>query len=221
MKTDFWASGNHFLPFFLNSSQLLLLEAVFHLTRTYWKRGFYLFCLLFHSKFFSVSGNQGAVHFLKTSHIPASRHQFFQFFQKFFKVEATFPCSENVFLMGFQPSGKSIGQCYFTASRNHYWYKEKTVLRERAHYCQWTTDFLAGGNHFISIFQRFLQVIIYFPSSRSVFFNEILHSDQWKLICWLMETVFFSSEVFPSIGNRQLNWSKPIFKERSYFNQCN
>ena len=156
MKTDFWASGNHFLPFFLNSSQLLLLEAVFHLTRTYWKRGFYLFCLLFHSKFFSVSGNQGAVHFLKTSHIPASRHQFFQFFQKFFKVEATFPCSENVFLMGFQPSGKSIGQCYFTASRNHYWYKEKTVLRERAHYCQWTTDFLAGGNHFISIFSEIL-----------------------------------------------------------------
>ena len=28
-----------------------------------------------------------------------------------------------------------FGQCYFPASRNHYWNKEKTALRERAHSC--------------------------------------------------------------------------------------
>ena len=41
-----------------------------------------------------------------------------------------------------------LGQCYFAANRNHYWNKEKTVLRERAHYCQWTTDLPASGKHF-------------------------------------------------------------------------
>ena len=28
-----------------------------------------------------------------------------------------------------------FGQCYFAGSRNHFWNKEKTVLRERAHSC--------------------------------------------------------------------------------------
>ena len=28
-----------------------------------------------------------------------------------------------------------FGQCYFAASRNYYWNKEKTVLRERVHSC--------------------------------------------------------------------------------------
>ena len=100
-----------------------------------------------------------------------------------------------------------FGQCYFTASRNHYWNKEKTVLRERAHSCQWKSFFF-----FIS--QRLLPVIVYFPSSESVFFNEILHSDQWKRIFWLVETVSFCSGVFPSSGNCHLNYWKPIFKER-------
>ena len=43
---------------FLDSSQLLPVEAVFHLNiLETWKRGIYPFCLLFYSKFFSVSGN--------------------------------------------------------------------------------------------------------------------------------------------------------------------
>ena len=57
----------------------------------------------------------------------------------------------------FLPSGNSIfGECYFTASRNHYWNKEKTVLRVRAHCCYCTTDFLANGNHFFLHFSEIL-----------------------------------------------------------------
>ena len=60
MKTDFWASGNHFFSIFLDSSQLIPMEAVFHLTRRYWKRGNEVFiCFLSVVLFrdFSVSGN--------------------------------------------------------------------------------------------------------------------------------------------------------------------
>ena len=95
----------------------------------------------------------------------------------------------------FLPSGNSIfGECYFTASRNHYWNKEKTVLRVRAHCCYCTTDFLADGNHVFSIFQKLLLGIVHFPSSESV----------------------FCLEVFPSSENRHLNYWKPLFKERLY-----
>ena len=55
--------------------------------------------------------------------------------------------------MDFLSSGNSIfSQCYFTTSRNHCWNKEKTVLRERAHSCQWAIDFLASGKDFFSLF---------------------------------------------------------------------
>ena len=54
----------------------------------------------------------------------------------------------------FLSSGKSVffGQCYFAASRNRYWNKEETVLREILHSCQWTIDFLAIEKHFFSPF---------------------------------------------------------------------
>ena len=45
-----------------------------------------------------------------------------------------------------------FGRCYFVPSRNNYWNKEKTVLRERTHSFQWKTNFPARGNHFISPF---------------------------------------------------------------------
>ena len=70
----------------------------------------------------------------------------------------------------FLPSGNSIfSECYFTASRNHYWNKEKTVLRLRAHCCYWTTDFLANGNHFVLHFSATLA-------------RDNLFSVQWKCI---------------------------------------
>ena len=60
------------------------------------------------------------------------------------------------------------------------------------------TDFPAGGNHF---FLHFSEVpVSFFPSGRKVFFNEILHSDLRKRIFWLLETVFFCTEVFFQVG---------------------
>ena len=92
----------------------------------------------------------------------------FSIFQRFFKVEAGFPYSgKGIFQYSSPRQCKWIfcleetvcfGQCYFTASRNHYWKKEKTVLRERAHSYQWTTDFLAGRNNFFSIFQSLFSI---------------------------------------------------------------
>ena len=85
------------------------MEAVFYLTRTYWKLGnkvFICFCVLFYSEFFSVSGNyywnQGEVHFLKTNHIPAMT-PIFPIFQGFFKVEAAFLNSGNIFFNILHP----------------------------------------------------------------------------------------------------------------------
>ena len=125
-----------------------------------------------------------------TNHIPVSGHQFFQFFRYFLKWKQLFRIVETYFLifftwlvqMDFLPSGNSIfGECYFTASRNHYWNKEKTVLRVRAHCCYWTTDFLTKGNHFFLHFSENLaRDLVEVKSSGSVFFNEILHSDLWK-----------------------------------------
>ena len=66
----------------------------------------------------------------------------------------------------------SFSQCYLTASRNHYWNKKKTVLRERerALSCLWTTYFPASRKHFFfSIFHKrilFLVDKILIPQAR-------------------------------------------------------
>ena len=113
-----------------------------------------------------------------TNHIPVSGHQFFQFFRYFLKQKQLFRIVETYFSIfltwpvqtDFLPSRNSIfGGCYFTASRNHYWNKEKTVLRVRAHCCYWTTDFLANGIHF------FLHV-------SETLARDSLFSVQWKCI---------------------------------------
>ena len=49
-----------------------------------------------------------------------------------------------------------FGQCYFTASRNQYWNKEKTVLKERAHYASGQQTFWLVEIIFFSIFQGLL-----------------------------------------------------------------
>ena len=46
----------------------------------------------------------GGSPFLKTNYIPASGHQFFQLFRRFFKLEAAFPDSGNVFFNIFHPT---------------------------------------------------------------------------------------------------------------------
>ena len=56
------------------------------------------------------------------------------------------------------------------------------------------TGFAASENHFFSPF--FDTPVSFFPSSRKVFFYEILHSGWWKQIFRLLETVLVSSEFF-------------------------
>ena len=157
-------------------------EAVFHLTRTYWKR-FYLFCLLFYSEFFSVSGNLlklGESPFLKTNHIPTSGHQFFQLFQRFFKVEAAFPYSGNAFFNGLHPASPNG----FSAQRKQYFlvsaisllvetiigirgkqFWEKEFIIARGKLTLWQVEII-----FFSIFQRLLPEN-QFPLVRSFFKN--------------------------------------------------
>ena len=81
----------------------------------------------------------------------------------------------------------------------------------------WEKELIFSGGQLI--FWLGESIFLHFSGTpASVFFNEILHSDQWERIFWLVETVFFCSELFPSIENRHLNQWKPIFKERLYFN---
>ena len=146
------------------------------------------------------------------NHIPTSGHQCFQFFRNFLKWNQLF--RKRIFQYFSPGQCKRIfcpvetvffDQCYFTASRNHHWNKKKTVLKERAHSCQWKPDMLASRNHFFFIFQKLVPVIVSFPCSGSVFFNKILHSKQWQKIFWLVEIVYFCSEAFSFSGNRHLN----------------
>ena len=105
-----------------------------------------------------------------------------------------------------------FSQCYFAATRNHYRNKEKTVLRERAHSYQWTTDFLTSGKHFFfSIFWRPLPV--FFPSSGKVFFKKILTFGQWKQI---LELVMASTSRKKAVNKRILF---PIDKSSDSTNQ--
>ena len=45
-----------------------------------------------------------------------------------------------------------------------------TIFKERAY--SWTTDYLASGNHFFSIFQRLLPVIVFFLRLVGTMFQE-------------------------------------------------
>ena len=111
MKTDFWASGNQFFSIFLDSSQLLTLEVALHLTRTYWKRGNEVFIRFLSIVLFRVfsckwklllklGGNQ----FFKNEPYSCQWKPIFSIFQRFFKLEATFPYSGNVFFNIFYPA---------------------------------------------------------------------------------------------------------------------
>ena len=82
------------------------MEAVFHLTGTYWKRGNEVFIWFFLSivsfrvflykwkLLLKLSGSQ----FFKDKSYSTTGHQFFQFFQRLLKVDAAFPYIGNVFI---------------------------------------------------------------------------------------------------------------------------
>ena len=142
-----------------------------------------------------------------TNHIPVSGHQFFQFFRYFLKWKQLFRIVETYFSIfftwlvqtDFLPSGNSIfGECYFTAIRNHYWNKEKTVSREIAHCWYWITDFLANGFFFF-------------------FFSFFRNSCQGQFIFRLVEVYFSTKSLIPTSGNGFPGQRKPFFLLRGFF----
>ena len=117
METDFLASGNRFLPFsqtVVNCCQwklfFLQLDHIFSQSFipaseneffVYWKQ-----CFLIPSFFLLMENNTEiwGSQILKTNHIPARVHQFFLFFQIFFKVEAVLPYCKSVFFNILYPA---------------------------------------------------------------------------------------------------------------------
>ena len=107
---------------------------------------------------------------VETNHIPASGHQYFWFFQRFFNVEVAFPYSGNVF---FNILVETIffGQNYFAASRNrelgensfqrqssfllgYYFFSiflsdSKESFQQNPSFQIVEMDFLTTGNHFL------------------------------------------------------------------------
>ena len=79
-----------------------------------------------------------------------------------------------------------FGQCYFAASRNHYWNKEKTVLREKL--------ILASGKLIFQLVQTIFSLhftefpVSFFPSRGKVLFKEIVIFGFWKRILDLIVT---------------------------------
>ena len=106
--------------------------------------------------------------------------------KQFTKKEPTFCLVETV----------CLGQCYFAASRNDYWNKEKIVLKETAHSWQRTTDFPASGKHF---FLHFSEI----PAS---FF-----SVQWNSI--------FQGNPYFQLGEKNFRASNGFHKQKKAVNK--
>ena len=93
---------------------------------------------------------------------------------------------------------------FLSACGKHCWNKaeynfSKILSLGKDYSSKWTTEFLASGNHYFWIFQRFLPVTDFFSSNGKVFFNKILHSGMvTKKKILLVETDFLAR------GNRFL-----------------
>ena len=96
------ATGNHLLPLSLDSSQLLPVEAVFLSTGTYWKRGNELFVCW--KQYWKLLLKLGKSIFKDKPYSCQWTPIFFNFFQRFFKVEAAFSYSGNVCLNILHPT---------------------------------------------------------------------------------------------------------------------
>ena len=72
------------------------------------------------------------------------------------------------------------------------------------------TDFLASTNHFLSTFLKPLPMKTFSPSSRNVFLKEFF------IFFSIVETVYFSWELFWTSGNRHWYEWTSIFKDRTY-----
>ena len=175
MKTDLWASGNQFFPF--SQTAVNTTGSSFSFNQNIletWKRSFYLFfvyCLI--SSFFckwKLLLKLGGSQFFNDKPYSCQWTPFFQFFRDFLKWKQLFCIVETYSSIFFTCLVVIFFTCLsaISLSRNHYWYKEKTVLREKAHSCQQATVFLASGNHFSET------PAIFFQSSGKLFFKEIL-----------------------------------------------
>ena len=147
--------------YFSANPSFRLVEASF---LVYWKK--YCFIPSFFCQW-KILSKLGGSQFLKTRHIPAIVNtNFFIFFLellRFFKVEETFPYSGSAFFNKFfiwlvETDFLSSGNCFFISAifllvEAIIKVMGETVLKERAYCCQWTTDFLASGNHFSLIFR--------------------------------------------------------------------
>ena len=88
---------------------------------------------------------------------------------RLFNVKAIFPYSGNTFfnrshIWLVEADFLSGGNCFLIAAifllvEAIIGIREESVFKGKAYYCQWATDFLASGNHFLLyIFQRFFSV---------------------------------------------------------------
>ena len=122
MKTDWWASGTHFLPFSLIAGNCYQWKQIFikleHIGNVETKFLSVLSIVLFQLFFCKWKPllKLGRSPFWKTNHIPASGNQIFIFFRYFLKwkqlfrtVETYFSISFNLLVqMDFLPSANSV-----------------------------------------------------------------------------------------------------------------
>ena len=122
----------------------------------WWNRTFFLVEIVFVSSEFFLCAKTvtefNRSQFLKKDHILVNENRFLGWWKPFipFRQQSQFSKKELVFCLVEKVF--FFGQCYFAASRNRYWNKKETVLRERLHSCQWTIDFLTIEKHFFSPF---------------------------------------------------------------------
>ena len=211
------------------------------------------------------------------NHIPARGHQFFQFFQIFFKVEAMLPfcksvlfnilypasaneffaCENSIFLVRAilllleiiikrqQQFFSSSGNVYFNETLHYgqwkqiFWLVKTVVFLFRGFSSQWNpslklacgsqlqkkrhiltnvTDFLASGTRFLLFSQTTANCYQWkqFILQLEHIFQSFLHSDQWKRVFCLLETVLFYSEFFLLVETITETWGKSIFKYEIY-----
>ena len=90
--------------------------------------------------------------------------------------------------------------------RKQFWEKELILASGQRIY--WLVEIIL-----FFIFQKLLPGIVYFPSNWSVFFNGIFHSNWWKRIFWLVETVFLRLEFFLQVETVTYISGSQIFKK--------
>ena len=120
----------------------------------------------------------------------------FRFFQIFFKVEAVLSYNGNVFFNILYPANGNGFSAY-----------ENIIILVRA---------ILLLLQIISAIMRQWQ---FFWSTGNVYFNEILHSGQWKRVYCLLETALFYSEFFLLVQTIIETQGKSIFKDEIYYCQ--